>query len=213
MGETKKVQTGDHRVSTYKTPVFRASYPKIFKPEGNRMDPNAEPKFEITMIFNAETKAMTERLGLKASVKELKENIDRITQLCCGDFVPPTWKTPLRDGREKPQNKELEGAVFMKATAKKDRRPQVLDINGGVIAEEDNKIYGGCYCRAIIDIYNYNNVGQGITASLVAIQKVADGEPFGAPRVDASEIFGDLSGGAVDAEVVGSEGVDLADML
>ena len=56
-----------------------------------------------------------------------------------------------------------------------------------------SEIYSGCYVRASITFsaYNHKTGGKGIGSYLNGVQKLADGEPLGAARESADEMFGD----------------------
>jgi hypothetical protein len=52
------------------------------------------------------------------------------------------------------------------------------------------EVYSGCYGRASLKFVGYNKAGQkGITAVLLSVQKLSDGEPFG--TVGSADDFND----------------------
>jgi hypothetical protein len=72
---------------------------------------------------------------------------------------------------------------------KSKKPPVVVDSNRNPIINS-NEIYSGCYGRASIDFFGYNTAGsKGISAGLLAIQKLHDGEPFG--TVGSADDFND----------------------
>lgn len=54
-----------------------------------------------------------------------------------------------------------------------------MDFNKRVITADDEvKVYSGCYVQAVLSIFPYNNQQVGVGIGLTAIRKVADGEPL-----------------------------------
>jgi hypothetical protein len=67
--------------------------------------------------------------------------------------------------------------------------------NTMVLNAEIRKIYGGCYVNACIKMFPQNNdKGRAIRCELVAIQFLADGEPFGEGPIDVTGMFGAVAG-------------------
>lgn len=95
-----------------------------------------------------------------------------------GKPVPKSVKYCLVDG----DDKEYGGYAdhwAIKATTK--RRPVVIDRDKTPLAEDDNKVYAGCYVNASIEIWVMDNqYGKRVLASLNGIQFAKDGEAFGA---------------------------------
>ena len=55
---------------------------------------------------------------------------------------------------------------------------------------DPGEVYSGCYGRAALNFYGYNSNGKkGISAGLLSIQKLSDGEPFG--TVGSADDFAD----------------------
>jgi hypothetical protein len=78
-----------------------------------------------------------------------------------------------------------------------DNRVPVVDRNPSVaLGEDDGKPYAGCYVNAVIRFYGVKGAdkgGNGMFASLEAVQFVRDGEAFGAAKIDATAVFDDFS--------------------
>jgi len=84
-------------------------------------------------------------------------------------------------------------------TAKKDRQPQIIGLDGIGIDPENTmqiqavarKLYGGCYVNAAVKPWLQDNkYGKGVRCDFVAIQFFKDGEAFGEGVTDASGLFG-----------------------
>lgn len=106
--------------------------------------------------------------------------------------LPPNLKMPLRDGDIERDNPEYAGHYFMSASSK--RQPSVVDENIQPLLNR-SAFYSGCYGRASINFYAFNNKGnKGIAVGLNAVQKLEDGQPLsGGPSVQ--EAFGTPTAG------------------
>ena len=95
-----------------------------------------------------------------------------------------------------PFGAECRGHYVITVSSK--QKPTIVDIAGRDILDAA-EVYSGCYGRASINFYGYNSAGKkGISAGLLAIQKLYDGEPFG--TVGSADDFNDgyTDGGAGD---------------
>ena len=160
------------------TPEARVSYPNVFRP-GKPMNPANEPKYSLVLLFPkgqdlAALKAavmavMTEKFGPKE-----------------GGAWPKTWRNPFRDQGEKESQGYEDGAVFITASTK--TRPGLVGPDMNPIIDE-SEFYAGCYCRAQVRPYWYDNSGnKGIAFGLQNIMKTRDGEPLDG-RMKAAEVF------------------------
>ena len=88
-----------------------------------------------------------------------------------------------------------EGMKVLKTANSK--RPQVVDGSRQAITEEESegKIYAGCYVNAVVSLYAINDVakgGNGIFATVEAVQFSKHGEAFGAAPVDVYDAFDEV---------------------
>lgn len=183
------------------TPEFRVSFPKVFKAERN--DLNGQDEFSVVALFPLGADLSKLKAAAKAAC-EKKWGTDQ-------KKWPKNLRLPFRDqaDREKEDddgNKYLPdgyvaGAIFMNLKSKK--RPGLVDAKLQDIIDESD-FYGGCYARAQVNAYAYDNKGNaGVSFGLNHIQKLRDGESFGAAARNASDVFeavGDSStaGGVFD---------------
>lgn len=179
-----------------RTPVFRISYPNLFKPRGFE---GQEEKYSCDMLFEPGTdlgemkkaivQAMTEKFGPR-------------------EKWPKGWRHPLKDGKEK-SDKAGYGEGVMFATAKSAHKPTLVNGRREPIVDE-KEIYGGCYCIAYISVYAYDTKGnRGVTFGLNGVQKVRDGQSFGAER-DPTKMFEIVkdegsSGVGVEEDLIGAD--------
>lgn len=194
MGEMKKLVT----------PVFRASFPELF--EAKSFD-GGKPKFGLSAVWTPAKFSASDKKRWAAIMAALDEaSMDRFKKKW--DKLPANFKTGVRDGAEKADLEGYgEGTMFANITSM--MRPGVVDVEKHIIAkdgaereklEADGKdvsdklgseaIYPGCYMRATVTVYSYDNKGKGVALGLQNVQKVADGERLDS-RTNAEDDFDD----------------------
>lgn len=79
-------------------------------------------------------------------------------------------------------------AGMMALTASSKKKPLVLDRDKTPLTQADGRPYSGCYVNASLDLFTYNNTGNGISAQLRGVQFFKDGDAFGGGTpVDVNE--------------------------
>jgi hypothetical protein len=161
------------------TPVGRASFPNLMKPKLNEMSGKSE--YSVDILFDKKT-----------DLTKLKELLEKTIKEKWGTKVPKVLNNPIKDGdgtkkNGEPYGPEYHGCFFI--TVKNTRKPGVVDSqNQDILTEEE--IYGGCFIRASVNAFAYDRSGnRGVSLSLNNVQKVKDGEAFGAARVSAADEF------------------------
>jgi len=169
------------------TPEFRVSFPSVF--EARAFSEGQTKKFELTALFPAGTNLD----AMKALAKQAA--VDK-----WGDKIPAGLRSPFRDGSEKPDLDGYEGTVFVKMTSL--QKPGVVDQNVQPIIEP-SEFYGGCYARASITAYAYDQMGnKGVSFGLQNVQKLRDGDAFsgrGKPEDDFEPVATDVTDGGTEA--------------
>lgn len=179
----------------YTTPIFRISYPNLDKPskmEGSE----GEPKFGATGLFTpaAFTPQDAERWKRlrSGSVVALREKFGAAA------FGPdkkiiPSYKMPFHDGLEKPNTDGYgAGVVFFRMANKSP--PGMAKMVGGVKERISwDALYAGCYARASISFWGFNNKSKGVAVNLHNLLWVGDGERFGNAGPTVENDFTDLS--------------------
>lgn len=173
----------------------RLSFAHLFSPQAP--NENAEPKYSATILIpKTDTDTITRvQAAIQAAVTDA---VDRRT------FKQPidpamTKYPPLRDGDSmtdsgEPRGPEFAGHWFIAAKASTKRKPFVVDGSLQPIIDE-SEIYSGAYCNFAIQFFGYENSGnKGISASLIGVQKVKDGERLGGPALEAADVFSALGG-------------------
>jgi len=159
------------------TPVFRASFPNVFEARAIEGDSNSKPKFGLSAIWTPAKFTAREKELWRAMLGELDKEARRKFHKPWKE-LPDHIRRGLRDGSAKEGLEGYgEGTRFANLTSK--NRPGVVAKDGStkIGPEEGNadEIYPGCYCRATVQVYSYDNKGKGVAIGLRNIQKVADG--------------------------------------
>lgn len=180
------------------TGKVRFSYVNIFEPKASQ--DGGAPKYSITLLI---PKSDTVTLGkIKAAMAEAAENFRKKNGAAS---LPANPVNPMHDGdgvkpSGDPYGPECKGCYVMAVSCSESQKPVVVDAFGNAITDP-GEVYSGCFGRASINFYGYNNRKKGIGGGLLAIQKLHDGDPLGGDRGSAD----DFNDGFVDA---GGDGDD-----
>lgn len=158
----------------------RLSFPSLFR---KAVFSGEETKYEATFLIDKSSQA-DKIAEIDAAIKALVKDALKGAKL-------PADKICLRDG----DDVEYAGyAGHMSIKASSSKRPMVLDRDRSPLAEDDNRLYAGCYVNAILELWVQNNQwGKRINANLLGVQFFKDGEPFSdgvTASADDFEAFG-----------------------
>lgn len=167
------------------TGKVRFSFVHIFEPQAPQG--GGEPKYSVTLLI---PKSDTATLGkIKEAMAEARENFCKKNGATA---LPQKPNHTLHDGdgtRDSgdPYGPECKGHYVITVSSK--NQPVIVDAWRNQITNSA-EVYSGCYGRASINFYGYNANGKkGISAGLLSIQKLSDGEPFG--TVGSADDFAD----------------------
>ena len=167
------------------TGKVRFSFCHLF--EAQEPQGGGDPKYSVTLLIPKSDKATMQKI--QAAMQEARDNF------CAknGATALPAKPThTLHDGdgtrpSGDPFGAECKGCWVITVSSK--QKPVVVDAFGNQITDP-GEVYSGCYGRASINFYGYNRSGKkGLSAGLLAIQKLHDGEPFG--TVGSADDFND----------------------
>lgn len=162
-----------------KTPLFRVSFPHVFKPHAFQDQP---AKYSVTMLFDKDADLTALRAAANAAAEE-KWGKDK-------NKWPKKMRSPFTDGNEKTDLDGYEGKTVVKASSK--TKPGVLGVDKAPVSEEGGEFYAGCYAIATIQAFAYSTMGNsGVSFGLHNLLKRKDGEPFGGKR-RAEDDFDDV---------------------
>lgn len=162
----------------------RLSYVNVFKARTNLKGDKEE--YSVVLLIPKKDKASLDKI--KGAIAAA---MDRgITDKWKGKKPKNLWN-PLRDGDEDKADEHPEYAGMYYLNAKSTQKPLVIDRDKDEILDT-TEVYSGCYGRAVVNFYAFSNSGNdGVGCGLLAVQKVADGEPLGGTRATADD-FDDL---------------------
>lgn len=178
------------------TGKVRFSFCHLF--EAQEPQGGGDPKYSVTLLIpKSDTATMAK---IQQAMQEARDNF------CAknGASALPAKPTHtlhdgdgLRPGGE-PFGPECKGCYVVTVSSK--QKPVVVDAFGNAVTDPA-EVYSGCYGRASINFFAYNRSGKkGLSAGLLAVQKLCDGEPFG--TVGSADDFND---GYVDPAGVGDD--------
>ena len=186
------------------TAAGRLSYPNLFT--ARAANEQAAPKYSATLLIPKTDTATIQRVqaAIDAAVQ------DGVDRHVFKQPIDPSHSKypPLRDGdlpneSGEPRGPEFAGHWFISAKAGAQRKPFIVDQQLQPIIDE-NDIYAGCYVNMAVQFFAYENSGnKGISAALVGVQFVKDGERLGGPALEAEDVFGVINGGNTDLSALG----------
>lgn len=166
------------------TGKVRFSFAHVFEPQARE---GGDPKYSVTLLIPKADTATMEKI--KAAMAEAR---DLFCQKNGSASLPAKPNHTLHDGdgmRDSgdPFGPECKGCYVITVSSK--QKPVVVDAFRNEITDP-GEVYSGCYGRAAIDFFGYNSNGKkGISAGLLSVQKLSDGEPFG--TVGSADDFDD----------------------
>lgn len=167
------------------TGKVRFSFCHIFEPQAPLN--GGDPKYSVTLLIPKSDTATLDKI--KAAMADARELYCKKNGAAA---LPPKPNTTLHDGDGlrpggDPFGPECKGCYVITVSSK--QKPVVVDAFRNEISNP-SEVYSGCYGRASINFYGYNTAGKkGISAGLLSIQKLSDGEPFG--TVGSADDFND----------------------
>jgi len=162
------------------------SYVSVFKPYKDPEDPEDKGKYKTLLIIDKDDTVSVGKI--RKAIKFVEEKM--ITDKFAGKRPKKAIKNIFRDGDEDKDDELFENKYYMNVS--KHIKPAIVDRKLNPITDE-SQVYSGILANVCIDFYYYfRKDGQGITASLESIQKISDGEPLGASRVRAEDVFKEM---------------------
>ncbi len=167
------------------TGKVRFSFVNVFEPKEDNNGGN--PKYSVTLLIPKSDTATLNKI--KEAMAEARENFCKRNGATA---LPQKPNHTLHDGdgvRDSgdPYGPECKGCYVITVSSK--QKPVIVDSFRNPITDP-GEVYSGCYGRAAINFYGYNANGKkGISAGLLSIQKLHDGDPFG--TVGSADDFAD----------------------
>lgn len=171
------------------TGEVRLSYVNLVAPRVNGTDPNATPKYSVTLLIPKTDTAVYQNIlaSIEAAAADAQSKL-------WGGVRPPVMPVPIHDGdgvrdNGTPYGPECKGCWVI--TASSQNRPQVVhqsDINTELLPQD---IYSGMYARVTINFFGYNRAGKrGVGCGLGNVMKTRDGDPLAGGASAAADFAG-----------------------
>lgn len=161
-----------------RTGKVRLSYPHLFE-KYDKSD-----KYQCQLIIDKDDK------DTFACIKKAIENAKADGKSSkWGGKIPGGLRNPLNDGDAIDEGGEVYENTYY-VNAKSTRKPQVVDLDRDDIFDPE-EVYAGCYVRATIVFFPYDNSGAGVGVLLNNVQKLDDGERLGGGAASADTDFAD----------------------
>ena len=160
------METNTTKVITGKV---RFSYANVWQPKSIN---GGDEKYSVSLIIPKKDKQTIAEIQAAIELAK-KEGATKF-----GGKVPASLKLPLRDGDvDRSDDEAYKDCYFVNANSKD--RPGIVDQNVKPLLDQ-SEFYSGCYGRASITFYAFNQNGnKGIACGLQNLQKLADGEQLG----------------------------------
>jgi hypothetical protein len=198
---------------TVKLTRVRISFPSLAEPTGNKEFPNAPKRYSADFILEPTNPGMRDFMAQAwlAASEKWKEHTQQVFAMIQRDRRMRCFGS----GEERVKQKTMvpyagyPGNVYLSAASDPERPPQIYDVHGKLIPNENTmermqaarKIYGGCYVNAAIRPWIQDNqFGRAIRCNLIAVQFLADGEAFGEAQPDVSDMFDAVPGVPQEAQ-------------
>ena len=178
------------------TGKVRFSYVNVFEPQ--TAQGGGDSKYSVTLLIPKSDTATLSKIT--SAMSEARENFVKRNG---ANSLPLKPNHTLHDGdgmRDSgdPYGPECKGCYVITVSSK--QKPVVVDEFGNEISgpatvcKDPSAVYSGCYGRASINFYGYNSNGKkGISAGLLAIKKLHDGEPLGGTFGSTADFDDDYS--------------------
>lgn len=178
-----KTTTTENAATKVITGLVRFSYVHVFEPSA--INDSTEKKYSVALLIPKKDKKQKLILDKAVEAAKIAGKADKF-----GGKIPAALKLPIRDGdAERDEHPEYAGHWFINATSK--TKPGIVDENTQAIIDPE-EFYSGCYGRASVNFYAFNNSGnKGIACGLNNVQKLRDGERLSG-RASAEDDFGDV---------------------
>jgi hypothetical protein len=159
------------------TGKVRFSYANVFNPVAS--EEGKTPKYSVSLIIDKDDKDTVKRIN------EAFERAKEASAAFFGGAIPKVLKGGLRDGDAEKDDPAYANSFFINANSV--MKPGIVDVDLQAIMDP-MEFYSGCYGRASITFYPYNQQGsKGIACGLGNLQKLEDGERLGGGSSAASD--------------------------
>lgn len=166
-------------MSSIITPPFRVSFVTqgrvhtLVAPAGYQDGPE---KYGLTALWLTEDVKGRYKAAWEALVGALDDKAREFFDTPLAK-LPANIRRGIRNGNEKAHLTGYgDGVLF--ASLSTDRKPQVVDLRKNLMTDDQIRamVYPGCWCRASVTAFAYDNIGKGVALGLNNVQWLGRGE-------------------------------------
>ena len=167
----------------------RCAFPHVFEPLENKF--NGQMEYSIRVVIKKDDAQLE---NIKAGLKQIF--IDK--------FGPEKGPRKLKAALESKNTRflhyddENDWYYLNLKRRSSDGAPVVVDRNKTHLNASAGKPYGGCYINVSFEMWVYDNASCGAGGTLLGLQFVEDGEPFGGASQPNENDFDDLTDTGAD---------------
>jgi hypothetical protein len=162
------------------TPKFRVSFPQVFEKSSYN---NGTLRYSVTGLFfpaDFSEKDKAKWTAIKVRLNEVcKEFFKKDLKTMKEDR---SFKIPFHKGSDKTYQGYGDPNMVYFSMANSMKRPEIVDLKGLKITADNSdspeEFYAGCWARASVNPYAFDNIGKGLAIGLVNLKKLADGDRF-----------------------------------
>ncbi len=163
------------------TGKVRFSYAHVHEPKA--IQEGQKEKYSVSILIPKSD---------EATIDKINKAVEAAKQEGKGKWngkIPSVLKLPLRDGdAERPDDEAYGGCMFLNANSV--NKPGIVDADREEIMSKE-EFYSGCFGRAAINFYAYNQSGnKGIACGLNNLQKLEEGDRLSGDGSSAADDFG-----------------------
>lgn len=176
------------------TGKVRFSYCHLFEPQ--EAQGGGDPRYSVTLLIPKDDTVTVDKIR-----QAMQEARDSFCAKNGPNALPAKPNHTMHDGdgmRDSgdPYGPECKGCYVITVSSR--NKPVVVDGFRNPITDE-LEVYSGCYGRAAFNFYGYSRNGKkGISAGLLSIQKLSDGDPLGGAMGSADDFDDGYSAAADD---------------
>ena len=187
------------------TPPFRVSFPDVFVKRAFQGQGEKNGRYACAALFSGfEVEDGRTIIKTPASWPEKDQAKWNALVAACNEVAIKSFKKPMKEldraqyqlpfhrGEQKEYEGYGPGVVYFTMSAK-NRRPCVIDRDGITLVGPE-EFYAGCYARASVTPFAFNNKGKGIALGLNHLQKLKEGERLDACASPENDFGADPAG-------------------
>lgn len=170
------------------TPIGFLYFPSLFKPKGNKQQPNQAPRFSGMLLFDDLGVQSGAYQALRKAVFDAVVDKFGAAKANDANFLK-TLRFPFRPAAEKNYDGFADGSVFVSAWSPEEQKPGVVDLQGNVLTDE-KRVFGGQLARFTVRPFAYDTSGnKGVGLILEHVQIVKFDMPRRDGGVNAEDAF------------------------